>query len=165
MTPLCWAGFAVAFVVGGAVVMCVFRRGHRAAPLKAVVTHTAVTLTDTDRHNWLVRLDTRLENPSKHPHRVIKVACQAPAQDGRTLVLHRICGDYHQAAVLRSHPPDLAMRLPLEVRQAVDFTFEMIFEHRLAQLWPALMLRVTFTTEAGGESLVSIPLPPAPAAG
>jgi len=143
----------------------VLRGSRRAAPLRAIITHKAVTLTDTDRHNWLVRLDTRLENQSKAPERIVKVACEARAKDGRTLGPQRICGDYHQAAIVRSHPPDLAMRLPLDVRQSVDFTFEMLFEHRLIQLWPELELRMTFTMDGGHESRVDIPLPPAAGAG
>ena len=160
MTPHAWIAVAVALGVLALLVLFLLCR-PKSAGVGACIVKVETFATESDRRDWLVRVDMRFENAMSRPVNVTRVGFEALTPDGGRLEPKKVCGDKTRALDARRHAPDLAMKLPIPIREqgSVGFSFELFFSHGLRKFWPDGVLRVKAMTDAAPAIEAQAPVP------
>lgn len=139
---------AAALVVGLAILLR--RKGARPG-LEIKVESCRVEATRSERGDWAVRVQAALANRTTRSVSVTVVAFRVEKPDGTRLGPNCVTGDKTRVVKQRGHGPDLAMRLPIALRQKAssDFTFDIFFPHTLERFFGKGVLVMEAGTECG----------------
>ncbi len=162
MGSACWQVIGGVVLLSAAVACVLYLRARFRAPALVVrVLGIASRPITSDRGDWCVRVQTRLENHNPEAISIDRVSFEAATHGGYHLQPLEICGDKTKAVERRRHPPRLMMKLPITVPKnwRVDYTFDLFFEHSLRALWRGYGLRMKFGTPTGISCSAECPLP------
>ena len=145
--------------MGGSVVMAALligawmlfvRRGKRHAPVLLNLKHVFTQPHQHGRGDYCVRVASDLRNESDHLISIRKVVIES-LKDSHELHPKEVCGDEAKSLHHRAHPPDLLMRLPLQVKQNdhLDYVFDVFFGSQLRRHWNGGRLRIRMEGEEG----------------
>ena len=143
----------VVLVIVAVVLVALFTlyRGARRRPDLVIHISAPVIRPVTNRPEWYLDFVAELANVSPGALSVtgIRAAVSAPKQ--APLDAKRVLGDEEGRRHAVHHPPDIALRVPIEIASGarLNYRFHIIFSVHLRRMWDRGILHLYVTTDRG----------------